>query len=546
MTAQDQTDVLHSSPSDSRPLDAEEGQRAHRALLAKLRHDLRTPINAILGYSEILAEQAQDMGDMTMLPDLDKIHAAGAELLALVNDILANDRITAGEFDMDLGAVGEDLQSQLRTPIDAVFGYSELLLEETRERGQTDTIADLEKIRTAAHLFSQVIDDVDSFSGMKTGIIKIDQKTAAAEAMVEEAVKTIRPLKGSEPPIIEPGAILIVDDSPVNRDILAHRLTRQGHRVTVAENGRQALEIAQEGKFDLILLDILMPEMNGFQVLQTLKTDPVRRDIPVIMISALDELDSVVRCIELGAEDYMPKPFNAVLLKARIESSLEKKRLRDRQRELFRKFATKEVVEELLVSGFSLGGKSVEATAMFSDIRSFTTLAEALSPEETIALLNSYFGRVMEAIGSEGGIVNQIVGDGLMAIFGAPLPRPDHRERAVRAGLKMIRRIDLFNQEQVIANKPRIQIGVGIASGQVIAGYTGTEMRATYTCVGDPVNLAARLESHTKVVGRPILIDEATRLGLSGTVLVQDQGTVQLKGKAVPVKIFSVPPAQDV
>ena len=146
----------------------------------------------------------------------------------------------------------------------------------------------------------------------------------------------------------------------------------------------------------------------------------------------MDELDSVVRCIELGAEDYLPKPFNPVLLRARIGASLEKKRLRDQQRELIRKFATSEVADELMASGFELGGKYVEATAMFSDIRGFTTITEAQSPAETIELLNTYYTLMFDAIGGHGGVVNQMVGDGLMAIFGAPVPRADHREQAVR------------------------------------------------------------------------------------------------------------------
>ncbi len=151
---------------------------------------------------------------------------------------------------------------------------------------------------------------------------------------------------------------------------------------------------------------------------------------------------------------------------------------------------------------------------------------------------------MIDAIGSEGGIVNQIVGDGLMAIFGAPVPRPDHCQRAVRAALKMMAHIDQFNREQAAANRVQIRIGIGIASGEVIAGYTGTERRATYTCVGDTVNLAARLEAHTKLVGQLILIDEATRLGLGDGIAVQEEGAVQLKGKARAVCIYSVPLSQ--
>jgi adenylate cyclase len=316
------------------------------------------------------------------------------------------------------------------------------------------------------------------------------------------------------------------------------------HTVVVAENGRQALEMIRSGKFDLMLLDIQMPEMDGYQVLEQLTRDPVLRNIPVIMTTAKEELDSIARCIEMGAEDYLTKPVNPVLLRARIGASLEKKFLRDQQRELIRKFATTEVAEELMAKGFSLGGRAVEATAMFSDIRSFTTIAESQSPEDTIDLLNTYYTLMFDAIGSHGGIVNQMVGDGLMAIFGAPVPREDHREQAVRAAREMIEMIDLFNLDRAAQGKVEIRIGIGIASGRVIAGYTGTQHRATYTCVGDTVNLAARLEAHTKVAGRPILIDENTRQGLSDAVEVEDQGMVQLKGKNQAVNIFAVPVKQ--
>jgi adenylate cyclase len=260
----------------------------------------------------------------------------------------------------------------------------------------------------------------------------------------------------------------------------------------------------------------------------------------VIMTSALDELDSVVTCIEMGAEDYLTKPVNPVLLNARITASLEKKRLRDQQRELIGKFATKEVAEDLLTSGFSLGGKHLDASAMFCDIRSFTAIVEAREPSETIELLNDYYTLMMDAIGAEGGIVNQMVGDGLMAIFGAPLPRDGHRLGAVLAARQMVEMIRLFNEEQAARDKLQIQIGIGIASGPVVAGYTGTQQRATYTCVGDTVNVAARLESHTKVVNRPILIDEHTRSGLDDLIAVEEQGELTLKGKTDPVKVYAV------
>jgi adenylate cyclase len=340
----------------------------------------------------------------------------------------------------------------------------------------------------------------------------------------------------------ERGDILVVDDNRVNRLLVARTLEQLGHRVAFAENGRLGLEALRTRPADLVLLDIEMPELNGYQTLEALRADPKLRDIPVVMMSSVEEVDSVARCIEMGAEDYLFKPVNAVLLRARVASSLEKKRLRDQQRELFRKFATAEVAEELLATGFALGGKHVDATVMFSDIRSFTSLAESLPPAETIELLNSYYTLMFDAIGGHGGIVNQILGDGLMALFGAPLPHADHTERAVRAGLEMLELVAGFNREQAAQKKTEIRIGVGIACGQVIAGYTGTERRVTYTCVGDTVNLAAHLEAHTKVIGQPILIDEHTRERLGSAVRVEDHGPVQFKTRAQPVRVFSVVP----
>jgi adenylate cyclase len=334
--------------------------------------------------------------------------------------------------------------------------------------------------------------------------------------------------------------LLVVDDNKVNRLLLTRSLEVQGHSVASAENGRVALEMLRREPFDVVLLDMEMPEMDGFQVLEQLVNDRQLRDLPVIVTSSLEGVANVVRCIELGAEDYLSKPVNPVLLKARIGASLEKKRLRDQQKELMRRFATPEVAQDLQDSGFSLGGKLVHASVMFSDIRGFTALAESQPPEETIELLNTYYALMFDAISGHGGVVTLMMGDGLMSVFGAPMPLPDHGESAVRAAQEMVELIDLFNLEREAEEKPPIKIGIGIASGEMVAGYTGTNQRATYTCIGDTVNLAARLETHTKVAQRTILIDQATREGLSERVTVEALGPVPLKGKAVPVDIFSV------
>jgi class 3 adenylate cyclase len=350
------------------------------------------------------------------------------------------------------------------------------------------------------------------------------------------------------------GDLLVVDDNRVNRLLLGRALEQLGHTVTFAQNGREALDAMHARAVDLVLLDIEMPEMNGYQVLEALAADPRLRHVPVVMMSSVEEIDSVARCIEMGAEDYLFKPVNVVLLKARVSASLEKKRLRDQQRALLGKFATEEVAEVLLTTGLAVGGKlfqtvssprlSVNATVLFSDIRTFTSITEALSPAETIELLNSYYTLMFDAVGRHGGIVNQMLGDGLMAIFGAPVPRPGHPELAVRAALEMLELMELFNAEQAQRGAVQLRIGIGIASGPVVAGLTGTEQRATYTCVGDTTNLAAHLEAHTKVIGQPILIDERTRAGLSETIRVDALGPAQFKTRSEPVAIYSVPADQ--
>ena len=338
-----------------------------------------------------------------------------------------------------------------------------------------------------------------------------------------------------------PAHLLVTDDNKVNRLLMTRNLELQGHTVRCAENGRMALELLRGEVFDLMLLDVEMPEMNGFQVLEALADDAALRDLPVIVTSSLEGVANIARCIELGAEDYLHKPVNPVLLKARIGASLEKKRLRDQHKEMVRRFATPEVAQDLAQSGFALGGRRVQSTVMFADIRAFTTLVESQPPEETIELLNTYYTLMFDAIGSHGGVVNQMIGDGLMAIFGAPQPLADHAVAAVRAALDMVELIQLLNAERSAAAKPPLRIGVGIATGETIAGYTGTQQRATYTCIGDTVNLAARLETHTKESKRTILIDAATCAALAGRVPVELLGPVLFKGKASPVEVFAVP-----
>ena len=318
-------------------------------------------------------------------------------------------------------------------------------------------------------------------------------------------------------------------------DYLEQELEELNYSIITASNGREALDRVKSEQPDLILLDIMMPIMDGFIVLDKLKTDPLLRHIPVIVISAVNDLESVVKGIKLGAEDYPSKPFEPTLLHARITASLEKKSLRDQQRKLLHTFASDTVAEQLMVNGFSLGGKKISASIMFTDIRSFTTLSEMSDAADIIELLNDYYAAIFKPISCRGGIVNQIMGDGLMALFGVTGENNSHQQDAVLAALDMMSTLKMFNEKQAATGKMQIKIGIGIASGVVIAGYAGTLHRATYTCIGDTVNLAARMEAYTKEVGKPILFDAETHVSLSESMQVDSVGEVIFRGKTIPV-----------
>jgi class 3 adenylate cyclase len=336
------------------------------------------------------------------------------------------------------------------------------------------------------------------------------------------------------------GRLLVVDDNKVNRLLLSRSVEMLGHKATLAENGRIALDRLAEGGFDLVLLDIEMPVMDGFEVLAAIKADPDLRDLPVIVTSSVEGLDNIVRCIELGAEDYLPKPVNKVLLKARVTSCLEKKRLRDEQRALLGRFATQEVARDLRETGFAIGGRRVDVSVLFSDIRDFTALSEDQPPEETIELLNAYYALMFDAITSHGGIVNLMIGDGLMALFGAPQPLANPAQSAVDAAREMLEMIDAFNADQRMRAAPQIRVGIGIATGEVVAGYAGTQDRASYTCIGMTVNRAARLESHTKTVECSMLVDEGTYRAVAEPPAVEPIAGVTFKGFSEPLSIYSL------
>src|SRR5215218_6513690 len=316
------------------------------------------------------------------------------------------------------------------------------------------------------------------------------------------------------------GRVLVVDDDRVNRMLLTRSLERQGHRVRCAENGIEALELLHDDPCDVVLLDIVMPELDGVSVLEHVKGDPALQDVPVIMISGVDDTDSAVRCIEIGADDYLPKPFDPVLLRARISAGLTKKRLheleRERLRGVFARFLPESMVDEVLLRAggdLRLGGVRLVSTALFADLRGFTGFAERTPPDDVIAVLNRYFGEMSDAVLDNGGTLIAFLGDGLIAVFGAPVACDDHADRAVAAAREMLReRLPRFNDwAREHGYGDGFRMGIGMSSGPLMSGNVGSERRLEYTAIGDTVNTASRLEAMTKTTGRSILVAESTR-----------------------------------
>jgi adenylate cyclase len=361
-------------------------------------------------------------------------------------------------------------------------------------------------------------------------------------------------------------SVLVVDDIEMNRDMLCSLLEADGHKTSVAENGRLGLELIKAKPFDLVLLDVMMPEMNGYQVLEQLKSDPTLRAIPVIVLSALDEIGSVVRCIELGAEDYLPKPFDPVLLRARIGACLEKKRLRDQEVRLrneveeWNKRLEQRVEEqvsqlerlsrlkqffspqlaELIVNGEAddpLKTHRRELTVVYLDLRGFTAFAETAEPEEVMEILHEYHAAMGKLILEYEGTLEHFAGDGMMIFFNDPVPVENAAERAVRMALSMREQVrQLTVKWRKLGHD--LDFGVGIAQGYATIGAIGFEGRWEYGAIGSVPNLAARLCGEAKP--GEILIAQRLLAKLEDLVDIEPVGELTLKGFHRPVSAYRV------
>lgn len=492
-----------------------------------LKHELRTPLNHIIGYCEMLLEESAGQAPSQLVADLERIHLAGRRLLVVINDLF--DPIKSAAYKTNPAL----LHHEIRTPLNQIIGYSEMLQEEANEQGAGAFAEDAGKILDASRKllnlvvrnFGESNSDLENTVGtLPTSLLRREETALPSSA--QTAIPAISSDHG--------GSILIVDDDEGNRTMLSRRLQRLGFQTTTAENGRSALEKLKDARFDLMLLDIQMPELNGYQVLECLKADPAIRDVPVIVLSASDEIERVARCIEMGAEDYLPKPFDPVLLQARIGASLEKKRLRDREVSHLRQIQEEkqrsddllhiilphDVAHELKATQAVKPRRFENVGVLFCDIVSFTAWCDKHAPHEVLTHLQSLV-EAFERISLDCGLEKiKTIGDSFMATAGLLAPATNPALDCVRCGLAMIAKAKEL--------PPHWQVRVGVHAGPVMAGVVGRR-KYQYDIWGDTVNTAARMEQ-AALPGSICVTAETWRL-LATDCGGARQGNVDVKGK---------------
>jgi CheY-like chemotaxis protein len=492
-------------------------ERTRRAWLAHQRQELLAPAHALVELSEMLAQDARDRGREDFRDDLEKVRQAGHRLLTLLlQDVLGR----TGEA-AEAGGLAARVRHDLRTPLAEIIGVSELWLEDADEQLLEGFVGDLREVRAQAR---KLLASLDDFLGY---LRAPDGPPAGGGDSIEEAIVTLYAAPELGAPLAHRATLLVVDDNDSNRAALRRRLTRQGHAVAVAADGREALERVRDQPPDLILLDVILPGLSGFQVLERLKADERLRHIPVIMMSALDEVDSVVRCIETGAEDYLTKPFNPVLLQARIGACLEKKRLleaveqeRRRADELLHVILPGEVVQELKATDAVRPRRFEDVAVLFADVAGFTPFCDRSRPEEVVEHLQALVERAEEIALAHGVEKIKTIGDAFMAAAGLLRPAANPVLACLRCGL------DLLAAGRALPTGWDLRVGIHV--GPVVAGVIGRR-QYLFDLWGDTVNTAARLESH----GLPgtVSLSGPAWQRVAGLCRGEPLGPVAVKGK---------------
>jgi adenylate cyclase len=468
-----------------------------REMWSVVRNKVRAPLHKLISYAELVSEEDACRGNSAVLNEI-------ARLLNICESILHQ---TQTAFER---AMVEETDAHTAVT-EAVLQYGSNLQGVRQELEQLCTSEPSEALRRDISVISKTI---NSFEGALATLTIPPLKEPPAQL-----ASAVKPQSSSPQPVRDQliaqveyrGLLLVVDDDEGNRDVLSRRLLRDGYEVMLAESGRQALRMLDRYDFDLVLLDIMMPEMDGISVLAELKRSPKLNQLPVIMITAVDEIESIAHCIEAGADDYLLKPFNPVLLRARINALLERKRLQDEQKRQHRELEAileesrreKEraeqmllnilpsvVAEELRESGSVKPMYFEDVTIVFADIVGFTLSTEQLPADELVEILNEYFTRCDQIVMRYGLEKLKTIGDCYMFAGGLPVRNPSHPVDSVLAATEMIGAM----KDLSVEGKVNWQLRIGINTGPVIAGVVGIRKFA-FDIWGDSVNFSSRVEA---------------------------------------------------
>jgi CheY-like chemotaxis protein len=500
-----------------------------RIRLTSLRHDLRDQIGLVVECAGLLLDDPAPNTSAPFVTDMTRILAAARRLLGLVDEAFGPEALESGPIDAE--TLGSQLRHELRTPLNHVIGYAEMLLEDAEEEGQGRRADDLRRIRSAGR---QLTGMLEAALGLLAGDrAPVGEPGAPASVGGLETLEDLATPDRREMSPIE-GRILIVDDDEVNRDVLSRRVRSQGAETEAVASGQEALDALRARPFDAVLLDVMMPDMNGYQVLREMKADTSLRDIPVVMISALNEVESTVRCIQLGAEDYLTKPFVPTLLRARLGACIEKKRLRDREivhlrtidherrraDELLRAVFPPEIARELRATQKVRARRYENVAVLFSDTVGFTRFSDLREPEEIIDRLQRLVEGQEELAELHGLEKIKTIGDAFMGAAGLLRPMSDPVLACIRCGLDMIaaaRELD-----------PPWELRIGIHLGPLVGGVLG-HRQYLFDLIGDTVNTASRIES----AGVPgaVCLSGAAWQQVDHLSVGRSLGRVEIKGK---------------
>ncbi len=612
----------------------EQIDRLKDQFLANTSHELKTPLNGIIGIAEGLYDGVHDSDPAQRKSNLGMIITSGKRLSNLVNDLLDFSKIRNDELHLNLRPVdmrsiaevvlvmskslaeakGIELQNKVPGNLSAVHGDEDRLQQilfnlvdnaikfskggvvqvraEQADGKVTVTVDDEgmgippDQIETVFDDFTQIDGGLNrSYGGAGLGLsitknlvvlhggevnvssqldkgssfsfsIPISAEKPPASGLKTDLARLLslgasspEPMATSPAPEQKVAAaddqkvsILIVDDEPINQQVLRNHLSETHYEISTAMDGAEAMRLVENGqKFDLVLLDIMMPGMTGYTVCQQIRKKYLASELPIIMITAKNQVSDLVEALSYGANDYLAKPFSKDEFLARIKTHLDLYAINSATT----RFVPSEFLRSLgyeTITDVRLGDhQERDVTVFFSDIRSYTTMSESMSPEQNFKFVAAYVNRMGPIIKRFDGFVLQYLGDGIMALF---LDSPD---KAVQASVAMQRRIYQYNQERVALGREPISVGMGLHTGPLVMGIIGDSSRNDPTTISDAVNVASRMEGLTRRFGAKVLVTRSTidRMAEAGEVSHRYLGKVETKGKKELVEVYEILDAEE-